>query len=187
MRSPNREFRPTCRVRLPNGGGSFRCLFETAHPIHSNDSIGAQSHLNAPPHSNNPNILVDRTGILVLSSRVTLNSQSANRPDARQRPASRPSQHQFRPFQSPASEIGLLCFQSLAHCPSLLPSFFALCFDTLTNCSVRNSPVLIFMQHALCFFCSPFKHCFQNPTPRPAPVSLWLAEPRVRLVPGVSL
>src|SRR5579862_4201443 len=44
-------------------------------------------------------------------------------------------------------EIATLSFQAFAHCPSSLTSFFALCFDTLTHCSVRNSPVLIIIHH----------------------------------------
>jgi hypothetical protein len=45
-----------------------------------------------------------------------------------------------------------LYFQSFAHCPLSLTSFFALCFDTLAHSSSRNSPVLIVMHHCPSIF-----------------------------------
>jgi hypothetical protein len=69
--------------------------------------------------------------------------------------ALRPSRHSalpIRPVKSAFLKNVALCFQSLAHCPLSLTSLFALCFDSLTNSSSCNSPVLILMQHALCFF-----------------------------------
>src|SRR5579862_4409596 len=59
------------------------------------------------------------------------------------------------PLSSPTVAIAPVYFQRLAHCPSLLTSFFALCFDTLAHSSVRNSHEMIIMHHALCFFSHP--------------------------------
>jgi hypothetical protein len=55
---------------------------------------------------------------------------------------------------SPTPENPVLCFHALAHCPLSLTSRFALCFDTLTHSSSRNSPGMIFIHHALGVFSS---------------------------------
>ncbi len=52
-------------------------------------------------------------------------------------------------------ENAALYFQSFAHCPSSLPAKVALCFDTLAHSSVRNSPEMIIMHHALGVFSLP--------------------------------
>ncbi len=51
-------------------------------------------------------------------------------------------------------ENPVLCFHAFAHCPSSLTSKFALCFDTLTHSSSRNSPEMIIIHHALGVFSS---------------------------------
>src|SRR5579862_5736239 len=59
------------------------------------------------------------------------------------------------PLSGPTVAIAPVYFQRLAHCPSLLTSFFALCFDTLAHSSLRNSPEVIIMHHALWVFSLP--------------------------------
>jgi hypothetical protein len=72
-----------------------------------------------------------------------------------------------RPRQR-TSETAALCFQSVAHCPSLLTSFSALCFDTLTHSFSRNSPEMIFMQHCPYIFSPIISQTRRLPAPASA-------------------
>jgi len=87
-----------------------------------------------------------------------------------------------RPVAPPnprAPENPVLCFHALAHCPLSLSSFFALCFDTLTHSSSRNSPVLILIHHALGVFSQDYvASAAPSVTPRPKPCCIIHPAPR---------